>query len=212
MNVAIKIPVRLTKGLAYLIGVLRDGTVSQESKDEYAVAFYNTNIELLEKISEFLKNIFDLEVKIEKHWSNVYRVRVRSKTLYLFFKLIFDMKKKQFQWDTPEIIKNSSDVMKKYYITGFFDAEGGCPHLEKNIDTRRKNLYVKFVQKNRESLEFIKKHLGKLNIQTREIYWEDGKYVFKISNSSIPSFCEYIKPFHSLKYLRLRMLQKHFVL
>ena len=211
-NIPIRIPKEMTKELAYLVGVLRDGTVSQESKDEYVVAFYNTNKELLKTVSSFLRKIFDIEPVVEKHWSNVYRVRVRSKTLYLFFKLIFSARKKQADWDTPKLIRKSNDLIKKYYITGFFDAEGGCPNLEKKISKKRKNMYIKFVQKNKESLIFIKEHLGKANIQTGKIYWGDGEYVFKISNSSIPSFCRYVKPFHSLKALRLKLLYENFTL
>jgi len=45
-NISIKIPNELTPELAYLVGILRDGTIVVESKEEYTCAFYSKYKEL----------------------------------------------------------------------------------------------------------------------------------------------------------------------
>lgn len=208
-NIPVLIPNKLTPNLAYLIGFLRDGTVVKESENEYCCAFYNSNVELLEKVSKIVEEIFGIKTKITKFGDN-FGVRVRSLTLYLFFRLMFEIPNKQVFWNTPKLIAKSQDSIKKEYITGFFDAEGGCPHFERNIDTRRKNLYVKFVQKNKESLDFIKDYLDSKKIYTRSVYLEKNKYVLKISNKSIKKFSKFIKPLHPIRAKNLRKLSEFF--
>src|SRR3989344_4313576 len=44
-NIEIKVPKFLSNDLAYLCGVLRDGTVTREGKNEYTVAFYSKSKE-----------------------------------------------------------------------------------------------------------------------------------------------------------------------
>lgn len=208
-NVPVLIPDELTPKLAYLIGFLRDGTVTKETENEYCCAFYNSNTALLKKVSRIINDIFGIKPKIRRFGDN-FGIRIRSFTLYLFFKLVFEVANRQVLWNTPTLIKNAQDDIKRAYVTGFFDAEGGCPHFERNIDTKRKNLYAKFVQKNKESLEFIKEYLDSKGIQTRSVYLEKNKHVLKISNKSIKSFSKFIKPLHPVRAKNLYKLSKLF--
>ncbi len=203
-NNPVRIPAKMNAQLAYLIGVLRDGTVSNEKNGEYCVAFYSKEYEFLNRLSKPINELFGILPKITK-FGSVYGIRIRSQTLYFFLKLLFDMPQYQKDWNTPELIKNSGNAEKRAYTSGFFDAEGGLPHVE-NCNTARKNLYAKFVQKNKESLEFISEHLKKNEIKTGKIYWNDQKYVVKISNKSIPAFSHYIQSLHPWKANRLAKL------
>ncbi len=206
-NVPIKIPKELTDDLAYLVGLLRDGTVNKEKHGEYTCAFYSKNINFLKVVKPKIENLFDLSLTIEK-FGECYGVRIRSKTLYLFFKLIFNFISRQEKWNTPKIIKSANEQIKRSYISGFFDAEGGIPHLEVIQKPKRKNLYIKFVQKNKESLEFIKSHLDSLGIETGEVYWNDNKNNLKVRMSSLKSCSHYIKSLHPEKANRLVMLDR----
>lgn len=206
-NIPIMIPKRLTNGLGYLAGALRDGTVSNEIQGEWTVSFYCINKKYLEIIQKLVKNLFGVEQKIER-FGQVYGVRIRSKTLFLFFTLLFEAKRKQEEWNTPKLIQRSSRDVKLAYITGFFDAEGGIPHLEKMRNPSKKNLYVKFVQKNKESLEFIKKTLENENVNMGKVYYSDNKYVVKVNMHSIPSFSQLIFPQHPAKAKRLILLKQ----
>lgn len=205
-NVPIVIPNKLDNKLAYLLGLLRDGTVSEEKCSEYCCAFYSIDSDFLKSINEIVKKLFKVNSKISKFGNN-YGIRIRSKTLYLFFKKVFEFPDRQVDWNTPTLIKGSSAEIKRAYISGFWDAEGGCPHVdEKNVD--RKNIYAKFAQKNKESLEFIKEELKKENIETGEIHWNESKWILKVKIKSIPLFSYYIVSLHPKKGKRLEMLTK----
>lgn len=206
-NVPIKIPKELTKDLAYLVGLLRDGTINQEKHGEYTCAFYSKNMNFLKVIKPKIEKLFGLNLTIEK-FGDCYGVRVRSKTLYLFFKIVFDFICPQEKWNTPELIKIADDKIKRAYIGGFFDAEGGIPHLESLKKPKRKNLYLKFVQKNKESLIFIKDHLYSLGIESGKVYWSDNKNNLKIKMSSIKLCSHYIESLHPEKANRLVMLNR----
>ena len=206
-NISIKIPKELDENLAYLIGLLRDGTVNKERNGEYTCAFYSKNKPFLEIVRPKIKKIFGLQLNITK-FGDCYGIRIRSKTLYLFFKIVFDFKSKQVNWDTPKIIKKANDKIIKNYISGFFDAEGGVPHLEELKNPKRKNLYVKFVQKNKESLDFIKEKLSLVGIETGNVYWTDNKNNLKIRMTSIKLFLSYINSLHPEKANRLVLLDR----
>ena len=206
-NVAVRIPTKLTPKLAYLVGLLRDGTISKEKDDEYCCAFWNKNLDLLEKARLFVDELFETNSKISK-FGDAYGVRIRSKTLYLFFRLVFEVPHKQTGWDTPSLIKQADNETKQWYIGGFFDAEGGVPHLEKDIKRTKKCLYVKFAQNNLESLEFIKEYLDSIGIQTRSVYRERDKWILKISNASIPKFADFVVSFHPQSANRLAEVSK----
>lgn len=206
-NIATRIPSKLTKELAYLVGFLRDGTISEEKNNEYCCAFYNNNFELLKIVQYFVGQIFGIKPKISK-FGDTYGVRIRSRTLYLFFKLIFEVPRKQAAWNTPSLIKLADNEIKRWYVGGFFDAEGGVPHLEKDIKRNRRCLYAKFVQNNKESLEFIKRYLENQGIRTRSVYRERTEWVLKVSNSSIPKFAKFVITFHPQKADRLTVLSE----
>ena len=52
-NIAIKIPKKINKDLAYIIGMLRDGTVVRESHNEYLFALYSKDKEFVKHTLNF---------------------------------------------------------------------------------------------------------------------------------------------------------------
>lgn len=48
-NIPVMIPTDITEELGYLVGLLRDGTVTKESNGEYSCAFYSINLRFLRK-------------------------------------------------------------------------------------------------------------------------------------------------------------------
>lgn len=208
-NVFVYIPRYLSKDLCYLAGVLRDGTVVREANDEYLCAFYNKHKEFIKILQRLVKDVFWIEPKIEK-FKDVFGIRIRSLTLYLFFNKIFDVPQYQHSWETPTIIKKAPLEMQRSYISGFWDAEGVCPRIEKLDRIKKKNLYIGFVQKNKESLEFIKAILEKNKIACGKVFWSTDKFVLKISSESITTFYEFIEPKHPIKSMRLKAVSKIF--
>jgi len=205
-NLPVRIPKKLTKELAYLVGVLRDGTVTQENYGkfaEYCCAYYSKYKSFLEVLKRFIRNTFSLTSKIEK-FSDVYGIRIRSLTLYLFFKYVFEAPQHQENWKTPTVIEHANKEIKWWYISGFFDAEGSCP---RKVNRNKKLLYVKFVQKNEEALEFIKNFLEREGIECGKIYWNQRKWVMKISHKSIGKFVVNIRSFHPKRKRLIKLLK-----
>ena len=208
-NLSVNIPIDLTKDLSYLVGALRDGTVVRETNGEYLCAFYNKNKEFVEILQKLVKNVFAIEPKVEQ-FQTVFGIRVRSLTLYLFFNKVFEVPQHQYSWKTPKIVENASLEIQKAYISGFWDAEGVCPRIEKLDKIKKKNLCVGFVQKNKESLEFIKAILEKSGIKCGNVFWSTNKHVLKVSSSSIQAFSKFICPKHPIKSKRLEEVSKIF--
>jgi len=129
--------------------------------------------------------------------------------MYLFFKLCFDAKQYQKYWNTPNIIKRSSEKIKNAYVSGFWDAEGGCPHLETlGPNINKKDIYISFFQKNKESLEFIKFYLENKGIECGNIHWNQRKWLFKVKRKSILRFIKFIESKHKIKVRRLNLMYK----
>ncbi len=208
-NIEVKVPKFLNNNLAYLCGVLRDGTVAREGKNEYTVAFYSKSKEFVEKLAELVYNEFGIKQRIER-MDEVWGIRIRSLVLYEFFRLMFEVPKYQKDWNTPKIIEKSSREVIRNYISGFWDAEGSCSHIEKMKSPKKKNLSINITQKNIESLEFIKSVLEKEGIETGKIYTNDRKSMFRISRKCIPKFCNYIVSRHKLKSKRLQVMSEIF--
>jgi len=210
-NIPVKVPTQLSPELAYLVGLLRDGTVVNEKNNEYTVAFYSKFREALEYPKKLLKKIFKIDVKIER-FSSIWGIRIRSLTLYLFFKLMFQVPQKQSVWNTPEIIKKGNDKIIKAYVSGFWDAEGSCPRFESELIIPKKNISIGFYQKNKEPLEFIKGFLEKKGIATTKIYWNERKWVLKIRRQSFGDFIDFIQSRNPIKLMRLQKVRKIFSL
>jgi hypothetical protein len=87
---------------------------------------------------------------------------------------------------------------KKFYIKGFFDAEGGIP--------KRKNdrFYIQLTQKNKEKLVWIKKTLKDLKVSTGKIHnpskrVDPNYWRLYVLTKSQPIFMEKIGSWHPRK-------------
>jgi len=148
----------------YLKGALRDGCLTT-----------GFTIKFAQKYREWLKDVilplinknFDVKLKENciyyqrKKWPFWY-IAVSNKKLWQCFNKINKL--------TP---KNKKE--QKFYIIGFWDADGGCP---KNPVANKKN-YIKFTQKDKQSLEELKNMLEKevtdLKISTDSTKYEIAK-------------------------------------
>jgi transcriptional regulator with XRE-family HTH domain len=155
----IKIPKTLTEDLAYLLGSFRDGSLVHYSY-VYELEFGQKNSEWLEQvIIPKLKNVFGLEVKTKNRKNGSSVIRKRSKAVYAVLKSILSYEN-NYQL-TPKIILNVPFELQRYYIAGFYDAEG-----RKNI--KDMNFYQQWYKNcNCPSLDDIKNMLMKRNIKTR---------------------------------------------
>lgn len=160
-NKGVKLPKVITPELSYVVGVLRDGSISKlrnRNGTQYVLAISQSGKGangLIRFLARIFRKIFKAKVKIDKNSDEV-RLRILSKPVVLFFEKVFEMSQDQAYWETPKLIKQNPKSWF-YYIAGFFDAEGYCPSVSTLGKTKRYKL--KITQVNSETLNFIKRVL-----------------------------------------------------
>lgn len=122
---------QLTKNIVYLIGALRDGSVSRFTdhlgKVHHSITFYSKSIGWLKILQQKVLNEFRIETKIVSYSDKTPYIRIYSKKIAEMLAKEFQHPLKvQITWDTPQSILQIKDVkLIKWYIAGFWDAEGG---------------------------------------------------------------------------------------
>jgi len=97
---------------------------------------------------------------------------------------------------------------QKFYIMGYWDADGGCP---KN-PTLQKKIYIKFTQKDKKSLIDLKKMIESFGIRCGKVRLSENAQYGKIWRFSITNkegilkFCKKIGSMHPEKKLRMKTI------
>lgn len=130
--------------IAYLNGALHDASLNKGKR----IRFSQKNQQWLKKLKLLLR-------KIDCN-SWIYR-EGKNRNLYVLETLCRHL---DFGFN-PDKLKSKTE--KKFYIQGFFDAEGGIPHTNDRF-------YIQLVQKNHRKMEQIKRLLKNLGIDCGEIH------------------------------------------
>lgn len=196
----------MNEKMAYLLGALRDATIEIRKGKNYEVKIAKKNKKWLELIQEIFEKEFGKKGKISKHLNGYWILRINGKEIVNQIIEISEIKIPQENWNTPSIIKTSDNIKTKInYIRGFFDSEGGLP---KKI-TKNSQKYIIFSQKNKESLEFVKKVLQELNIKTTNLTKCGGVWEFRITTKNdILKFIEQIGSLHPEKVRKLTIIKR----
>lgn len=125
------IPNKISSDLSYLTGaIICDGHIR---KDEYRIVFENVRKEIIEKFLEKMKDVFSVEEKYRiikdkrKTRKKRYRVEISGKPIVVLFNDVFDIArgKKCYIVRVPDIIKESNLEIKRAFMEGVFDTDGG---------------------------------------------------------------------------------------
>jgi len=144
INKTVKLPKQLDKNLAYLLGViLGDGHLANPNRAYDKKTSYNSELRITDgnretflQLRQIFKELFDYEPSIysEKSKTNkeFYRFVIRVKAIHRFLVEICELPtgKKFDKIKIPRIIKESNLELQKWFITGFFDADG-CYRISK---------------------------------------------------------------------------------
>jgi len=179
--------------LAYILGAIYgDGHFSKEAK----VAFGSTDIEFVLKVSEYIKQLFDLHMIIRRrklseknpNWRDFFEFS--SKRLY----------KKLKHFDShfttvPRFILSGNKKVKSAFLRGFFDAEGSVEirNVKRKDGRIDKIRHVKCYNNNLKLLDSIKEMFHDLDIKS-EIFHGKGKnyYVVIWNYKSLNTFNRFV--------------------
>ena len=131
----VNLPKSLNPQLAYLLGALRDGSLPAVYNNQYEVQFSQKNKEWLEKtIVPLIEKAFKIKAKVESYGNQTRRVKIYSKPIYFFIKKFFEYPERlQVTWEVPFLIRTSPLEIKRWFVRGFFDAEGEINVKQKRI-------------------------------------------------------------------------------
>lgn len=62
----VRLPIKLTTKLAYLIGVLRDGYLGITKRNDYLITYTGSNIQWLKKINKQIQQVFGITLKVRE--------------------------------------------------------------------------------------------------------------------------------------------------
>ena len=212
------LPKKFTPDLAYLIGVMHgDGHISKNLRN-MDISEEDLNFHIM--IKKLFKPIFYDNISITKcKQEKQYRSLISSKVISSFFRLFCPIGKKKGNLKVPIIIKNNY-VLLSEYLSGFFDTDGGLPHVEEK--GKENSAYFIFSQSNKEivfeiynCLKFLDLNINKPRPfkSPTEPYAKNRDLIeWKISINSkevLKKFLKKINFRHPLKKMRAKIIIKN---
>ncbi len=173
----------ITNETAYIIGALRDGCFTKNDKHHiYRIRIYQKNYSWIKQVSMLLEKSFGKKPKITRDKrDSVWCLTINSKDIYEKIVKMAEYPGNQKKWCTPKVIMKSSDDIKKNYIMGFFDSEGGVSRVDLK-KFKNKDIRIYFCQANEKVLKELRKILLNFRIKCGKV---SGPYFKKNYNSPV---------------------------
>lgn len=214
-NENIVLPKTLNEDLAYISGLISaDGYIKSDIRllntkrnAEHSICIYSDSKILLNKIKILFYDNFNVPCKIyfsRDKKGSWFTLRCAYKPVHRFFCDILGMKRgsKTGKVHIPKLIRNGNLSIKKNFISGFFDGDGG-------VGISVKNPWLEIAQKSNiknvppEVLLWIKSILFDLNIKMSEVKKMSRRpYIWRLRTSSkkeIKKFYKLISTRHPRK-------------
>lgn len=140
--IKVKVVKALTPDLAYLLGVIyADGslrnidlTFEQENRYRWEINITDETTQNLSFLILLLEEIFGIRTNVKKvYGGRWHRILFQSMILWRILHELFEMPQgyKKGRLKIPYLIKKSPFDIKKQFVIGFFDGDGGCSKDEK---------------------------------------------------------------------------------
>ncbi|MFH1682728.1 MAG: LAGLIDADG family homing endonuclease [Candidatus Woesearchaeota archaeon] len=143
----LKFPKTLSKELAEFLGYLAgDGYINKKY-----VEIVNQDLEVLNRIQELSKNLFDLRSikKKEKRRASLYNIRIVSKTLVTILNKLFGFPigAKKERLKIPDLLLQTDKKILKAYIRAYMDCDGSVAVNQRTIEvTSRSEQHIRQLQ------------------------------------------------------------------
>ncbi len=202
---------------AYFLGALRDGCFAINNKNStYRIRVYQKNKAWIEDLANISEELFGKKpiITLDKR-DEVWSFMINSRHIYETVTEMSNYPGSQSEWNTPEVVLNAPLEIQKEYVKGFFDAEGGVPHVESG-SVEPKNIRINFTQGNRKCLEELKRIISDFDIRTGNVCgpyfkkgYKDPVYRLKIHGvREVAKFFDSIGSLHPEKNHRLSLIKE----
>ena len=189
--------------IAYILGALRDATADVRKGKNYEIKIAQKETSWIQFLQKLFERNFGVSGNITSHVNGTQILRINGKEFVNEILEISEMKIPQEHWNTPSIMKKQPLEIQKYYIRGFFDAEGGLPKDPKNA----KQKYLSFSQKNMDSLKFVREVLMRIGLNPTNITFCGNVWEFRLTRKrEFPIFYKTINSWHKDRKSRLEVL------
>jgi len=197
-----KLPRKLSPALAYVVGALRDGTIST-SGGKYEVSFAQKDVRWLVFIRQLLLKLFrpTNTPKILRHKNCSPRLFISNKGMAEFLSASFDVPKgDKMHWNTPSVIKSAPWEIRRFYIAGFFDADGVI----------RNDGRLGFCQANPKALEEVRGMLEEKGIRCCPLTYQPRNrvYYFNVRKKANEMFVSRIGSYNIAKRSRFKSFRR----
>ena len=163
----------LDEDMAYLIGIIQgDGYIHLESgRGQISIAVEGNNLEKAEKIKT-IANRFGVNFSIfsPREDDNCYKIRCSSKQLAEYLQK--HVKKPKTAFKVPDFILNSSNNIKKAYITGIFCSDGSFKTRPALVCSSVYKEFLKELQCLLSSLG-VTSNIKNMTFKSRKSHWQD---------------------------------------
>ncbi len=207
----------IEKEMAYILGAIRDGSFIRNDKNSiYRIRIYQKDRKWIETVSNKMEKLFGKKPTISlDNRDHVWNLMVNSREIYEKVVAIGAYTGSQKTWAVPEAILSSPSDTQKEFVKGFFDAEGGLPHVER-AEIEPKDICIHFTQCNKRCLEDVMQMLHRFGLKTGRVcgpYYKKGfadpVYRLKIHGKrEVTKFSHIIGSDHTQKQARLKLVGK----
>ena len=200
------------EAFAYILGALRDGSICIDKMPgkytNYQLGFQSVSkgwIQEIAKIIEYLYGVKPQFGKVAKSRPIYWRCRVSNKKIVTELLVDSGFVAPQREWVTPKQIMTAKTDVKRAYISGFFDAEGGFSRSSTNKAWNAGIWQAWNNNKRCPPLDDIESILESEGIETNRITVKEGRisplFCLRITKKeSLRKFCNFVSLLHPKKY------------
>lgn len=204
------LPKKITEDIAYLTGfIVADGYIKNTEKllkrgkyPEHSVCMYDNSKIFLEYLKKIIESKFN--IKCNLHFAkdkkgSLYALRCTASPVHRFFSIVLEVQEgdRTGKAKVPSLIKNASWNIKKAFIAGFCDGEGG-------VGISTKNPWLEIAQNHSKKqpspiLNWIKKELEEFDIFLNGPQLMSNQKAWRLRASSKGTICKFyniVSSFH----------------
>jgi len=215
----VSLPKFLTPKLSYFVGYLYgDGCLSNAARRrikngkllcEIKIADFSR--EQIDNMSKLFQELFNVQAPVRDErifkGQHAFYIDPKCKVVHQFLNRVFEMPmgEKKGKLHFPSVILQAGPELRKWFIAGFFDADGDTPEVEKTA--KKVRLRIRIKQASLDILQDIKQILSDDMQITISGPHRDTNGAWSISSeksSTVERFCKSIPSVHPIKSWRLK--------